>query len=262
MIYETKGKAREYFELAANLYISCEHGCIYCYAPDVLHIGRDEFYRRSLPKQNGELALSNLRKDAQKLALLGERDRHILLSFISDPYQPIESKLKLTRRAIEILHGYGLKVAILTKGGKRAERDFNMLNQDDLFGVTLTFITSSRSLAWEPGAALPEERIASLKAAHEKGIPTFVSLEPVIDPMETFQIIELTAPYVDHYKVGKLNYEEKLPRDFEWPRVDWRNFAVNMQIMLNKLGKSYYLKKDLTQYIGNQDGLTVGNVPK
>jgi len=168
----------------------------------------------------------------------------------------------MIERTIKILHKAGLGVAILTKGGFRAMRDFPLLTQADLFGVTLTFTNPKRSVAWEPGAALPIQRIKSLQEAHKRGIPTWVSLEPVIDPMETLQLIEATSPFVGHYKIGKLNYAWKLPKEFNWPRIDWKTFARNARILLDSLGKSYYIKADLAKFLGEPDGITVGNIPK
>jgi len=261
MIYEASGRAREYFELAANLYTGCEHGCVYCYGADVLHIPRAEFYRRAVPRQQGDGALAALRKDAERMNARGD-DRHVLLSFVTDPYQPADMEFKLTRRAIEELHRYGIPVAILTKGGLRATRDFDLLGPADLFGTTLTFIQASRSKSWEPGAALPAERMAALKEAHDKGVGTWVSLEPVIDPSETLQLIEETAAFVDHYKVGTLNYSKRLPPEYTGPRIDWRTFARSARLVLNALGKSYYIKKDLARYLGEAEGITVGEFPK
>lgn len=261
MIYETSGRAREYFELAANLYTGCEHACVYCYGADVLHKDPKEFFTRAVPRQNREGALAALRKDAERLAANYET-RHVLLSFVTDPYQPAEEQFNLTRRAIEILHAANLGVAILTKGGFRATRDFDLLDQGDLFGTTLTFQDPKRSRSWEPGAANPIDRKLSLKDAKDRGISTWVSCEPVIDPAETLALIEECAPFVDVFKVGTLNYSRKLPRDFTPPRIDWKNFAQNAVILLDRLGANYYIKKDLARHIGRPDGITVGQVPK
>lgn len=257
MIYETHGRAREYFELAANLYAGCTHACVYCFGSDVLHINPGDYFRRAFPRPN---CLESLKADAARLAKRGEK-RHILLSFVTDPYQPAEDNYHLTRSAITILHEAGLAVAILTKGGYRATLDFDLLGPDDLFGTTLTFIDPRRSKAWEPGAALPIDRMLSLDAAHGRWIPTWVSLEPVIDAAETLQLIETTARFVDHYKVGTLNYANRLPRDFAQPRTNWKNFARNVQILLDRLGKPYYLKRDLAKYVGEEEGITKGNIP-
>lgn len=263
MIYETKGRAREYFELAANLYSGCEHACAYCYGADVTHKDPKEFFVKSTPRKALGVTLDELERVAVALARK-EETRHVLLSFVTDPYQPAEEKYQLTRRAIQILHKNDLGVAILTKGGLRATRDFDILTRADLFGVTLTFLFPARSREWEPGAALPIDRMNSLAEAHKRGIPTWVSLEPVIDPAETLAIIDATYTFVDHYKVGTLNYADKLPQELkdQLRRTDWKTFALDAVTMLDRLGKSYYIKKDLARHIGKPDGITKGTVPK
>jgi len=254
IIYETSGRAREYFELAANLYSGCDHGCVYCYAADVTRKPRDEFAR----PQARLNVVTDIEKDAKRMNARGD-DRHVLLSFISDPYQPLEKKLEVTRRVIMKLHEYGLNAAILTKGATLATRDFDILTRADAFGVTLTFLDDRRSRSWEPRADLPMKRIQALKEAHKRGIPTWVSLEPVIDPAESLALVEATAGYVDHYKVGPLNYKNKLPPQFHVNGVDWKNFGRNVSIILNDMDVSYYLKKDLARYMGQDEGIRKGD---
>lgn len=252
MIYETRGRAREYFELAANLYNGCEHACRYCYGADILHVRPDDFFHRGKPRMN---SLAELRNDAARLAKRGER-RHVLLSFVTDPYQPAEAEFELTRKAIKTLHDMGIYVAILTKGGARATRDFDVLSHLDLFGVSLTCKEPRTILRWEPNVSLPWERIASLKAAKEAGIPTWASCEPVVAPAETLALIEEAAPYVDHFKVGTLNYQE------EAKRIDWKAFGNDAVALLLRLKKDFYIKKDLGRFLGQPEGITKGNVPK
>lgn len=264
MIYETRGRAREYFELAANLYDGCEHGCQYCYGAGVLHKDPTEYFKPAKPRLRSKLdGLFALATDANRLAAKGEK-RHVLLSFVTDPYQPAEDEYQLTRRAIQILHKAGLPVAILTKGAERAMLDFELLTKGDCFGVTLTFSDRERSRLWEPRADLPDERILALEEAHDLGIQTWVSCEPVIDPSETLGLIETTAPFVDVFKVGTLNYPDKLPGELrrQVRNISWQEFARNAVKLLDRLGANYYIKRDLGKYIGMPDGVTVGNVPK
>jgi len=234
VIYEPKGRAGEYAPMAVNLYRGCEHGCVYCYAPKVIFIDRQDFLKAS-PRKN---IIQKLRKDAPQVDIAGD----VLLCFTCDPYQPIDTEYQLTRQAIEILHDSNLNVTILTKGGKRAERDFDLLTPNDSLAVTLTFLDEKPSLKWEPGAAIPEERIESLKKAHDLGIKTWVSLEPVIDPDVSIEIIRQTHTFVDLYKVGKINYHsiEK--------SIDWSKFLKNVKAVLEEHGCQYYIKKDLMVY--------------
>lgn len=237
IIYETKGRAREYCELAANLYKGCEHGCIYCYAPLATFKKREDFCKPSIRKD----VLAQLEIDAIELERIGE-NRPILLSFTTDSYQQLDVETELTRSAIKLLHSHNLKVEILTKGGKRSERDFDLLSKrPDLssYGATLVFTNEKQRELIEPKAAPTQERIASLKKAHEMGIPTFVSLEPVWYPDQTLEIIDLTYEFVDLYKIGKLNYNK------QQKEVDWKKFKSDVINKLETYGNKYYLKKSL-----------------
>jgi DNA repair photolyase len=249
VIYEPRGRAGEYAPLAVNLYRGCGHGCIYCYAPGATFTDRSDFHQNVEPRPN---ILNRLAFDAHiaEVTYTG-LDRKVLLCFTCDPYQPINDDHGLTRAAIKILHENGFKVSILTKAGHRAIRDFDVLVPGDQVGASLTFIDAKESFLWEPEAALPGQRMNMLKQAHDQGIKTWASLEPVISPAETLEIIRRAHTFVDHFKVGKLNYAEKLPPPFR-SRVDginWRIFASEVVATLKLYGCSYYIKEDLGRYL-------------
>ena len=246
VIYEPRGRAGEYCPLAVNLYRGCGHGCIYCYAPSALYIDRPEFIKAA-PRKD---IIKRLGKDAPQ-AVEGRPEGNVLLCFTCDPYQPINDIYDLTRQAIIILHRNSFNVTILTKGGKRVEQDFDLLGSRDEFAITLTFLDTEKSRQWEPKAAPPEERIESLRKAHDRGIYTWVSLEPVIEPEESLEIIRQTHAFVDLFKVGKLNYSEKLPEPFrsQVKDIDWHKFATDAIVALKQYGCQYYIKKDLRGYL-------------
>lgn len=241
VIYETKGRAREYNELAINLFTGCGHRCIYCYGADVTHQERSTWGNNPRPR----VTIEDIEQSAQAWSKRGE-DRPILLCFVTDPYQPIEAKTGLTRQTILMLHKYGLKVIILTKGGMWALRDFDILEPGrDVFATTLTVISEIYSQRWEPGAAPPLERINTLMEARRLGIETWVSLEPVIYPAQTLKLVEMSKDYVGHYKVGIMNYH---PHGDE---IDWYRYGWAIKAHMDKLGMRYYLKKDLRRFMGN-----------
>ena len=137
---------------------------------------------------------------------------------------------------------HGLTVTILTKGGSWGlERDLDLLslNPKNAWSVTLTHDDPDVSRKWEPGAALPADRLESLRLAHANGIRTWVSFEPVIDPDAVYRLLEETQGFVDFYKVGKLNYHEHAKT------INWPEFREEIEEQLKKLGKPYLLKKDL-----------------
>ena len=234
VIYEPKGKAREYADLACNIYNGCTHGCKYCFAK---LYAQENYYEAANPKKN---FISRLRKDVEKL---DKNCPEILLSFHGDVYQPVENDLKLTRHALEILRENNLPFTVLTKGGSRAVRDFDILEGYDKarFGTTLIFTEQADSGHWEPGAASIEDRIQTIIEAHSRGFPTWVSIEPVIDPLQAMKLVESLQPFVDHWKVGKINYYKEIE-----DAIDWIKFRENIKSLLQKIGADYYLKRSLT----------------
>lgn len=240
IIYEPRGRAKEYSELAANLYSGCDHACTYCYAPLATRKKRDTFCF-SKPREG---VLNKFLDDAIELESQNEK-RPILLSFTTDPYQLLDVKYQLTRDAIKILHQHNLRVSILTKGGKRSERDFDLLSKNkelSEYGTTLVFIEETMREKIEPGAAPIKERIDALKKAHKLGIRTYVSLEPVWFPEDALKFIDITYKFVDFFKVGKLNYN---PQQYN---VDWGAFRTDVVLKLKEYGVDYYIKKDLEKY--------------
>jgi len=237
-IYEPKGRAREYSELACNLYRGCGHQCVYCYAPKATFQDRASFANPE-PRKG---VIEQLQKDASKFAQT-HGTGPVLLCFSTDPYQPINDIHQLTRRAILILHSHCFNVTILTKGGSRAQADFDLYRPGDEFATTLTFVDSAKSLAWEPNAAYPGDRMETLKKAHDMGIRTWVSLEPVIEPAETLEIIRQTHQFIDLYKVGTLNNHPQANK------IDWTKFAKDATTLLEELDCRFYIKKDLRRYL-------------
>lgn len=244
VVYETKGKAREYFELAVNLYNGCTHGCTYCYAPQVAHKSRLEFSRVQ-PRKD---LIKNLELDCIELEQIGET-RPILMSFLTDPYQPLPHHTSITSEAINTIKAHGLKVAILSKAGNCC--DIDLMDSKDWFGQTLTFDNPYDSIEYEPNASSPLWRVESLRAAHNAGIQTFASCEPIINPTQTLNLIEQSAEFVDRFLVGKWNYDKRAYL------IDWAKVANNVIELLDSLGKSYYIKKDLASYIGHPEGIRV-----
>lgn len=238
IIYEPSGAAREYSALALNIYKGCSHGCKYCFGPSALMMKRDNYYADANPKQD---ILNRVRKDVEYLAK-NNIDEEILLSFIGDPYQPDEVKYRLTRSVLEVLVEYERPFTVLTKGGIRAVNDFDLFSSfpRSRFGTTLCFLKQEDADKWEPNAASVNDRITAIKHAHSRGIKTWVSLEPVIIPEQAIEIIKLLHPFVDHWKVGKINHMKKIENQH-----DWIAFREEVRNILDSVGADYYLKKSL-----------------
>lgn len=235
--YAPTGKAAEYSPLALNVYTGgCQHGCEYCYCR---RLGKWSM----IPKVRD---LKGLERSAY------HADRQVMLSFMSDPYQPCESEFRNTRTALHILKRHRCSVSILTKGGTRCLRDLDLFRDwpDNRIsvGATMTFCGNIKksldeSRIIEPGAAFPFDRMAALRELHRNGIQTWISLEPVLSPIEATAIIHSTYDFIDFYKVGKLNHSTKEKQ------IDWRAFGQNMAILLRSLKKRFYVKKALQEHM-------------
>ncbi|OGV36473.1 MAG: hypothetical protein A2020_12635 [Lentisphaerae bacterium GWF2_45_14] len=236
VVYEPKGRAREYSELACNLYMGCVHGCRYCFAPACMRSTAEKWHSQVDLRKN---VISLFEKDAEKL--MGDK-RRILFSFLSDPYQPIEREKRLTRQALEIVGKYRLKSQILTKGcADLISEDLSLMKRvKTQLGITLCFVDDTSRQEWEPNASTVEDRLSILKMAHAEKIFTWVSLEPVVDPAQALEVIRIAAPYVNFWKIGKLNHMKAVEAG-----VDWRKFRKDVKKTLAAVGASFYIKEDL-----------------
>ena len=238
VIYEPKGKAKEYSELACNLYSGCNHKCRYCYCPNIRHMSLAEWSSNPKPRSN---ILKKLENDAKNLK---DKSKEILFCFMSDPYQSEESA-KITRNALLICEKYNLKAQILTKAGERAVNDFDILKRNNWkFGSTISFFSESLREYWEPDAPSIQSRINAIKKAKEIGIYTWISIEPVTNTKEALKVIGELYDYIDFWKIGKLNHFPEIER-----KINWKEFALNV---IKKLeNKKYYIKNDLKKYLNS-----------
>jgi DNA repair photolyase len=170
------------FDRSINPYRGCEHGCIYCYArPSHAYLGLSpglDFETRIFYKPN---AAALLRDELRKK---GYVCRPIALGSNTDPYQPAERKLGVTRSILEVLREFHHSVTIVTKGAL-IQRDIDILSdmaREKLAVVTVSVTTLDRDLArtMEPRAATPERRIETIAALSKAGIPTGVLSAPMI----------------------------------------------------------------------------------
>ena len=170
------------FDRSINPYRGCEHGCIYCYArPSHAYLGLSpglDFETRIFYKPNAAALL------AGELRKKGYRCRPIALGSNTDPYQPAERRLGVTRAILEVLRDFRHPVTIVTKSAL-IQRDIDILGEmarDKLAVVTLSVTTLDRRLArhMEPRAATPGRRLETIAALAAAGVPTGVLAAPMI----------------------------------------------------------------------------------
>ena len=178
-----------------NSYVGCQHACCWCYAKFMRgYTGHENEIWGSFvdAKINAPEVLI---KDIRKL----KKKPTIFLSSVCDPYQPIEAKYKLTRRCLEILSQFDFPIGILTQS-KLVTRDIDLFKKFKDIEVGMSFITMDEKATrvFQPGAALPKEKVAALEKLHQAGIATFMHLGPILPYFTDFEeIFKATHHYID-----------------------------------------------------------------
>lgn len=186
------------FDRSINPYRGCEHGCVYCYArPTHAYLGLSpglDFETRLLFKPDLPALLE------RELRKPGYVPRPIALGANTDPYQPVERTLKLTRGVLEVLERFGHPVTVVTKSAG-VLRDLDILQRmaaRNLANVCLSITTLDPRLAraMEPRAAAPARRLAAIAELARAGVPAGVLAAPMIPGLndaELERILEASA---------------------------------------------------------------------
>jgi DNA repair photolyase len=186
------------FDRAVNPYRGCEHGCIYCYArPSHAYLGYSpglDFETKLVFKPDVATLLE------RELRKPGYIAKPLALGSNTDPYQPVERTLKLTRSVLEVLEQFGHPLSIVTKSAG-VVRDLDILQRlasRRLVRVWLSVTTLDNALArrMEPRAAAPERRLAAVSALAAAGVPVGVLAAPMIPGLndaELEKILERSA---------------------------------------------------------------------
>jgi len=187
------------FEASINPYRGCEHGCIYCYArPFHEYLGFSsglDFETKIMVKEDAPKLLR------EELSSKKWQPKVIALSGVTDCYQPIERRLKLTRGCLEVLAEFRNPVAIVTKN-HLVTRDIDVLSELARFNAVAVFIsvttldTDLRKIM-EPRTSPPAARLAAIKALSQAGIPTGVLVAPVIPGLTDHEMPSIIAAAVD-----------------------------------------------------------------
>jgi len=178
------------FDRSINPYRGCEHGCIYCYArPSHAYVGLSpglDFESKIFFKPEAGRLL------ATELSRRGYEPRAIHIGGNTDPYQPQEKRLRVTRGVLETLHRFGHPFSIITKSAL-------ILRDADLIGpmgagrlaraaVSVTTLDRALARAMEPRAATPEKRIAAIRGLASAGCPVSVMFAPVIPGLNDHEL--------------------------------------------------------------------------
>ena len=215
-----------------NPYTGCGHRCLYCYATSFIK----NFYKPR-PKKN---FLKIVERELKKLP----ENSLISLSNSSDPYQPLESTYKYTRKFLELLVEKNYRILIITKSDLIL-RDLDLLKNLGC-AVSITITSKNLSSKLEPGAPSYERRINAIKSLYKANIPVSVRLDPVIPGLnekETLEILDEVAPFVKHITASTYKAKpDSLKRLFDFfpeKRAFWEKLYLKEG---KRLGNAIYLK--------------------
>lgn len=187
------------FDASINPYRGCEHGCAYCYArPTHEYLGFSaglDFETKLMVKNDAPALLrkelDHPRWEPQVLAMSG----------VTDPYQPIEGKLQLTRRCLEVLLEFRNPVIVITKN-RRVVRDSDLLaelaaHQAAAVFLSITTLDADLCRRLEPRTSPPERKLEALSILSAAGIPCGVMVAPVIPGLTDQEIPKIVGAAVD-----------------------------------------------------------------
>ena len=178
------------FETSLNPYRGCEHGCIYCYArPTHEYLGFSaglDFESKIMVKTTApELLRAELESPRWQ-------PQTLVLSGVTDPYQPVERKLGITRGCLEVLARFRNPVAIITKN-RLVTRDVDLLRDLAAYNgvavnISVTSLDSNLQRVLEPRTSSPQARLDAIRQLRSAGIPTGVMVAPIIPGLTDHEV--------------------------------------------------------------------------
>lgn len=238
-IYKPNGKAGEYSAWACNLYNGCTHNCSYCFNNHSLMAatvgGTNVRLKKSLVDEQTayEIFCRELQKYLAQIIAAGT----LHFNFVSDPCIP--ETIVLNWKCIDYAISKGVPCQVLTKRADWLNDPAvqNALGHPELLRVGFSLTGCDIQ---EPGASSNDERIWAMQVLHQAGVPTWASIEPILDPQRSLDMVARTIECCDHYKIGILSGKKAYsPQDIRM-FVD----AVNA---LNP--KSVYWKESLREFV-------------
>lgn len=182
-----------------NSYRGCEHGCIYCYArPYHEYLGMSsgvDFETKIFVKENAPELLR------RELSHKKWAPRVLMMSGVTDCYQPAERRFQLTRRCLEVLNEFHNPVGIITKN-KLVTRDLDILCEMaryDCMAVTVSLTTLNSTIAqkMEPRTSQPQDRLDAIRKLRKAGVPVGVNIAPIVPGLTDEEIPHLVKAAVE-----------------------------------------------------------------
>jgi len=227
------------FDVSSNPYRGCEHGCVYCYArPTHEYLGLSaglDFESKIFVKRD---AATLLRRE-----LLSPRwePKPLALSGVTDPYQPIERRMRITRGCLEVIAEFRNPVLIITKSFL-VTRDIDLLAQLALHdgvrvAVSITTLEPSLHATMEPRASTPARRLETIQRLSEAGIPVAVFVAPIIPGLNDHEIPAILEAAAGRGATVASCVPIRLPFAVKDLFVDWlgRHFPDRKDKVVNRI---------------------------
>lgn len=227
------------FDASINPYRGCSHGCIYCYArPTHEYLGFSaglDFESKVLVKEDApELLRKQLSSPRWKPQVLS-------ISGVTDCYQPIEKKLRITRRCLEVLTEFRNPVAIVTKN-HLVTRDIDLLSElarhdAAVVAVSLTTLDDDLRRVMEPRTSRPVRRLAAIEALARAGVSVGVMTAPVIPGLNDHELPSLISAAAEAGAGFAAYTPVRLPHAVRPLFEDWlaRQFPERKEKVLNRI---------------------------
>ena len=253
MLYKT---GVEYGDYTINYVLGCSHGCKFpCYAYTMKkRFGQvksyEEWCRPCLVSNTLEL----LDKEIPRLK---DKIKSVQLCFTTDPFMYGYDEVgQMSIASMRKLNAAGIKCTVLTKGILPIK--LAQLSDTNKYGITLISLDERYREKMEPGAAPYQERLAALKALHDAGCKTWISMEPYPTPnliKQDLQILLQTIGFVDKIIFGRTNYSKEAS-SFEGHKHFYNERAAEVIAFCEKHGIQYHIKeKTITEGCGDSDGV-------
>lgn len=227
------------FSYSINFYRGCEHGCIYCYARPTheyfnLSAGLD-FESKIFVKQKAPELLR------EKFMSPRWEPQVVMMSGVTDCYQPAERQFKLARQCLEVFNEFKNPVGIITKNAL-ITRDIDILKemaQSQIVSVTMSVTSLNPEVArvMEPRASVPEARLKAISKLAENGIPVSVNVAPVVPGLTDHEIPKILKAVADAGAHSAGYVLLRLPYSVKDLFVDWldRNFPEKKERILHTI---------------------------
>jgi DNA repair photolyase len=235
-----------------NPYVGCMHGCIYCYARFMKRFtGHTEPWGQFVDVKTNGAELIPKQPDKYK-------NKGIIISSVTDPYQPLERKYGVTRKILEKLIPLQPSLCFMSKSDL-ITRDIDLLTQfkDCVVAVSLSTSDDKIRRILEPLAATFNKRCDALKELHQAGIKTVLFISPIFPGITDWRgIIDRTGEFVDEYCFENLNLYPMIRSNiFKFLRENRPELIAEYNDIYSKNSGYWYTEEDNIKEFGEQNNI-------